>query len=161
MADIFPFPEPQPIPQEVQVANGLLAGMNQELQRRVEIHARNFHYLWNRGPGQPTPDQIVSAMGTNAALFFALASMSAQQIEDAATLVGKTLDDFMPESDYKPPATVIINQDGTATLQWPEPPPPPPPEPEPDPIEPPPDPIDPPPDPTPPPEEPPLDPSGV
>jgi len=148
MTEIFPTPTPVPIPAEKQVADGLLAGMNQELQRRVEIHARNFHYLWNRGEGQPTADQIVSAMGTNAALFFALASMSAQQIEDAALLVGKTLNDFMPESDYVPPATVIVNQDGTVTLQWPEPPPPPP------------DPIDPPQDP-PPPEEPPLDPSSV
>jgi hypothetical protein len=144
MTEIFPFPTPPPASQEVQVANGLLAGMNQELQRRVEIHARNFHYLWNRGEGQPTADQIVSAMGTNAALFFALASMSARQIEEAAGLIGKTLNDFMPESDYKPPATVIINQDGTVTLQWPAPPPPP----EPDPVEPPLEPTDPPTDPS-------------
>ena len=136
MAEIFPTPTPVPVPAEKQVADGLLAGMNQELQRRVEVHARNYEYLWKRGEGQPTADQIVSAMGTNAVLFFQLASLSAKQIEDAALLVGKTLNDFMPESSYVPPATIVPHPDGTVTLQWPEPPPPPP-EPEPDPVEPP------------------------
>lgn len=133
MADLFPFPEPTPPPKEVQVANGLLLAMNQELQRRVQIHAQNFQYLWNRGEGEPTADQIVSAMGTNAGLFFALSRLSAEQIATAAQLVGKTLDDFLSPADYEPPATVVINPDGTVTLEWPEPPPPP----EPDPVEPP------------------------
>jgi len=124
MTEIFPFPEPQPVPKEVQIANGLLAGINQELQRRVEVHARNFHYLWDRGEGEPTADQIVSAMGTNAGLFFLISRLSAEQIAQAAQLVGKTLDDFLPPSDYEPPATVTINPDGTVTLEWPPPPPP-------------------------------------
>jgi hypothetical protein len=64
-------------------------------------------------------------MGTNAAKFFALASLSADQIDEAAKLVGKTIDDFIPVEKYVPPATVQPNVDGTVTLIWPEPPPPP------------------------------------
>lgn len=123
MSDIFPFPTPPETPKDVQVATGLLAGVNQELQRRVQIHIQNFDYLWNRGEGEPTADQIIAAMGTNAAKFFALASLSANQIDEAAKLVGKTIDDFIPPSKYVPPATVIPNADGTVTLQWPAPPP--------------------------------------
>jgi hypothetical protein len=132
MTEIFPFPTPTPTPKEVQVANGLLLAMNQELQHRINIHTQNFEYLWKRGEGEPTADQILSAMGSSAGTFILVARESLEHLATLAALVGKTLNDFISPANYEPPAEITVNPDGTVELVWPEPPAPPDPEPPPE-----------------------------
>lgn len=112
MSTIFEIQNNRDIPKEI--ANGLLAAINEETTRRVGLHRDNFRAFWYSQ--EATPQQLCDKMGSSAWLFFAIASANVQHIAAVAQLGGKTLADFLQPEDYVPPQTVTINQDGTATI---------------------------------------------
>jgi len=109
---LFDINDTRDIPQEIAV--NLLQQMNAEAERRVGVHRDMFNAFWNST--EATPQEIAAKMGNNAAAFFALASQNVTHIATCAAIVGKTLDDYLQPSEYVPPQTVIVNQDGTVTI---------------------------------------------
>lgn len=97
-----------------EIAVNLLRDMNNEATRRAGLHRDSFNAFWHST--EATPQQICLQMGSQAALFFAIASANVQHIAAVAQIAGKTLDDFLKPEEYIPPQTVTINQDGTATI---------------------------------------------
>ena len=111
MSNIFDIPPPS---EAKIVSDALLVSINSELQRRVNVHIGNFNLFWYSK--QATPQQICDEMGSNAALFFAIAQENVEHIGTVAAMVGKTVNDFLTPQQYVPPKTVTINPDGTATI---------------------------------------------
>lgn len=105
-------PPQRDIPQEI--ANTLLAAMNDEANRRAGIHRDTFHAFWHST--EATPQQIADAMGQQAGLFFAIGYENVQHIGRAAAAVGRELSDYLQPEDYTPPKQVTFNSDGTVTI---------------------------------------------
>lgn len=97
-----------------EIADGLLAAMNAEAERRAGIQRDSYRAFWNSS--EATPQQIAEAMGNRAGLFFALASENVQHISRSAAIVGKTLAEFIQSEDYTPPVHITYHQDGTVTI---------------------------------------------
>jgi hypothetical protein len=121
--EFIPLPnKPTPPPAAKKIAEQELAFLNAELSRRVEVHKVRFDALWRNK--KATADQILYHMGTLGALYFAAASESVGHMARLAAIIGKNINDYIPDTHRIPLAEVIINPDMTASLKWPEPTPP-------------------------------------
>jgi hypothetical protein len=97
-----------------QLANELLINTNDELLRRIQQHRVAFHKFWNHP--DCTPQQLCDEMGTDAGLFFQLASLNIAHINTVCTLLGVPLSDYIDSTDYLPLLPVHHNSDGTITI---------------------------------------------
>ena len=105
--------KPEPEPQAKRIANELLEGVNTEMQRRVATHRVSFGAFWN---SPVPPDDILSAMGQNAILFLAAAGENVDHIQRIASVIGKTVLDFLPACWWQPRRAFQPQADGTVTL---------------------------------------------
>jgi hypothetical protein len=114
-ATIFPHvPETTP-PVEERIAADMLRLVDAECRRRIGDHADWWSALWESE--EATPEEIVAAMGTSAALFFTIASVNKQQIATVAKVLGKSTAELgVPDKCMGTPKTVTLNPDGTATI---------------------------------------------
>lgn len=140
--NLIQLPTPPPKPAAQSIAEDLLAGLNAEMARRVEHHAREFAKFWD---SPETPDVILAAMGPYAILMLQAATENLSNIGKLAAMVGLTLDDAISPQHYMP-RREFITTDGVVTLAppadgfdaWgrplPDPKPAPAPEPEPEPL---------------------------
>lgn len=115
MSTIFPMiPETTP-PVAERIAADMLRIIDAECRRRIGNHADWWSGVWESQ--EATPEEIVSAMGTSAALFFTIASVNKQQIATVAQVLGKTPEELgVPTKCMGTPKTVTLNPDGTATV---------------------------------------------
>ena len=112
---IFPvIPETLP-PVAERIAADMLRLVDAECRRRIGNHADWWSAVWESQ--EATPEEIVAAMGTSAALFFTIASVNKQQIATVAQVLGKTTAELgVPDKCMGTPQTVTLNLDGTATV---------------------------------------------
>lgn len=112
---IFPHvPETLP-PVAERIAADMLRIIDAECLRRVGNHADWWSALWESE--EATPEEIVTAMGTSAALFFTIASVNKQQIATVAHVLGKTTAELgVPDKCMGTPQAVTLNPDGTAKI---------------------------------------------
>lgn len=116
MADsIFPeIPETKP-PVAETIAADMLRLVDAECRRRIGNHADWWSAVWESP--EATPQEIIAAMGTSAALFFTIASVNKQQIATVAAVLKKTTAELgVPDKCMTTPQTVTLNPDGTATI---------------------------------------------
>lgn len=112
---IFPIiPETKP-PVAERIAADMLRLVDAECRRRIGDHSDWWSAIWESP--EATASEIVSAMGSSAALFFTIASVNAQQIATVAQVLGKTTAQLgVPDKCMSTPQTVTLNPDGTATI---------------------------------------------
>lgn len=111
------FPEiPETLrPVEQRIAADMLRNVDAECLRRIGQHCDWWSAIWESD--EATPQQIINAMGTSAALFFTIASVNKTQIATVAQVLGKTTAELgVPDKCMTTPVTVTLNSDGTATL---------------------------------------------
>lgn len=96
------------------LADYLLQNINNELDRRVSLHRDSFYMFWYSKDS--SPQQLCDAMGTNAKLFFEVASANVAHIANVAEIAGKSLNNFLTPEQYTPPKPVFYNADGTVTI---------------------------------------------
>ena len=111
------FPEiPQTLlPVEQRIAADMLRNVDAECLRRIGQHVDWWSAIWESQ--EASPQQIITAMGTSAALFFTIASVNKTQIATVAQVLGKTTEQLgVPDKCMGTPVTVTLNDDGTATL---------------------------------------------
>lgn len=107
-------PETQP-PVAERIAADMLRNVNVECLRRIGNHRDWWSAIWESP--EATPQEIIAAMGTSAALFFTIASVNKQQIATVAAVLKKTTADLgVPDKCMGTPMTVTLNPDGTATI---------------------------------------------
>jgi hypothetical protein len=117
MSDIIPIPSVPTAPALQLFAIGELEQVNSSLARRIDEHRTRYAAFWKTY--QWTPDEILQQFGTSAVIWLQAAAESVRHIDDLAKIVGKTIADFLPASDYIPPRAFIPGQDGTVTLEPP------------------------------------------
>ena len=112
---IFPtIPDTQP-PVAERIAADMLRLVDAECRRRIGNHADWWSAVWEST--EATPEEIIAAMGTSAALFFTIASVNKQQIATVAHVLGKTTEELgVPDKCMGTPQTVTLNSDGTAKI---------------------------------------------
>ena len=111
------FPEiPQTLlPVEQRIAADMLRNVDAECLRRIGQHCDWWSAIWESD--EATPQQIITAMGSSAALFFTIASVNKTQIATVAQVLGKTIAELgVPDKCMGTPVTVTLHGDGTATL---------------------------------------------
>lgn len=111
--DLIPVSRPVPTVQQ-QIAESVITTLNEELKRRIAVHKQCFDMIWHEQ--RATPAQILAALGTNAKLVFLTSAENKAHLTHLATLVGKTLDDFLPTEYQTTPQAVTLHDDGTVTL---------------------------------------------
>lgn len=117
MSDLIPIP-PTPAPPAIQTfAIGELAHVNSSLQRRIDEHTTRFNAFWRTYTF--TPDDILVQFGSSAIIWLQAAAESVNHINTLAQIVGKTIADFMPSTDFTPPRAFVVAADGTVTLEAP------------------------------------------
>lgn len=114
MSDIIPIPSIPVTPPLDLFAASELEQVNSSLARRIDEHRNRFSAFWRTY--QWTPDEILQKFGTSAAIWLQAAAESVNHINNLAQIVGKTVADFLPSSDYVPPRSFIVGQDGSVTL---------------------------------------------
>jgi hypothetical protein len=112
---IFPsIPEIMP-PVADRIAADMLRLVDAECRRRIGNHIDWWSAIWESP--EATPQEIVAAMGSSAALFFTIASVNKQQIATVAQVLKKTTAELgVPDKCMTTPQTVTLNPDGTATI---------------------------------------------
>lgn len=95
-------------------ANNIVANLNAQLQSRVQAHLKLYSYFWDNESA--TPAEILQALGPHAGLFLACADENVQHLTKVAALVGKSLEEFLPQDRWKPRSNIVVNQNGTATI---------------------------------------------
>ena len=113
MITLVDVPPPAPQPQSQLIARHLLFTLNTEIERRVDLHRRQFRLFWD---SQTPPDDILEDIGTNARVFLQSARINLASIDELAKLVGKTLTDAISPADFLPRREFIQAEDGSATL---------------------------------------------
>jgi hypothetical protein len=113
MITLVEIPPPAQQPQSQTLARHLLVTLNTELERRVDLHRRQFRLFWD---SQTVPDDILADIGTNARVFLQSARINLASIDELAKLVGKTLTDAISPADFIPRREFIEAEDGSATL---------------------------------------------
>lgn len=113
--EIFPsIPETQP-PVAERIAADMLRSVEAECVRRVGQHVDWWKAVWESS--EATPEEIIAAMGSSAALFFTIASVNKHQIATVAKVLGKSTAELgVPDKCMTTPQTVTLNPDGTATI---------------------------------------------
>ena len=114
-AQLIDSAKPEPTAAEL-AAQSVIDAVNAELSRRVAVHKVCFQTIWhNERPGA-TPAAVLAALGTKAALIFAVSGENVQHITRCAEFVGKTRADFISDADCIPPLAFTVHNDGTVTL---------------------------------------------
>jgi hypothetical protein len=103
----------QPTAAEV-IANCLIERLNYELVSRARAHVQSYDEFWSHPSA--TPDEILAAVGSNAATWLACASESVEHIGRLAAIVGKSVTDFIPADKFMPKRAFVIGEGGTVTL---------------------------------------------
>ena len=112
---IFPEIPETLLPVEQRIAADMLRNVDAECLRRIGQHCDWWSAIWESD--EATPQQIITAMGTSAALFFTIASVNKTQIATVAQVLGKTTAELgVPDKCMSTPVTVTLHDDGTATL---------------------------------------------
>ena len=111
--DLIPVSKPTTTAAQ-QLADSIVSTLNDELKRRIAVHRQCFDVIWK--DTRATPAQILAALGTNAKLVFLTSAENKAHLTHLATLVGKTLDDFLPAEYQTTPQAVTLHDDGTVTL---------------------------------------------
>jgi hypothetical protein len=114
MTYLIPVPNNNPTNAEI-AASSIIDSINNEINHRVAVHQICFDTLWNNSRPDATASNILTALGTNAGLVFAFAVENLNHIGRCAAIIGKTREDYIPDSQCVPPP-FTINSDGTATL---------------------------------------------
>ena len=104
---------PTAVPAATLVAAHLVETINQEIERRVQAHAEAYQEFW-RGPADP--EAVLVAMGTNAALWLAVARENVRHIHTLARMVDKTVYDYLSPDQMEPLRAFVEHEDGTVTL---------------------------------------------
>jgi hypothetical protein len=115
--NLIDLPAPYSIPEIEKIALNELNFINHSLLRRIEEHKLKYKAFWQNY--DHTPDSILEAMGTNAAIWLAAAAENVEHISRLAAIVGKTVNDFLSPDFYVPPRAFIVNPDYTVTLEPP------------------------------------------
>lgn len=112
---IFPeIPETKP-PVAESIAADLLRSIDSECQRRIGQHCDWWRAFW-QSP-EATPQEICSAMGSSAGLFFVIATINKQHILAVCKMLGKSPEELGVDPEcLTTPAEVKLNPDGTATI---------------------------------------------
>lgn len=112
---IFPEIKETLPPVAERIAADMLRLVDAECRRRIGDHVDWWSAVWEST--EATPEEIIAAMGTSAALFFTIASVNKQQIATVAHVLGKTTAELgVPDKCMGTPKTVKLNSDGTATI---------------------------------------------
>ena len=117
MSDLIPIPPAPVVPAIESFAVNELAHVNASLARRIEEHTTRFGAFWRTYDF--TPDAILLQFGSSAIIWLQAAAESVDHINRLAGIVGKTIADFMPSTDYVPPRAFVVAADGTVTLEPP------------------------------------------
>ncbi len=108
-------PPPPPADPAAQVAaRTIFQEVSYELQRRIALHQNLFQKVWHST--DYTPQQFFDECGAQGAKFLAIAGANVEHIASLAVIDGKTLNDLIDPSEYVPPVSYSINQDGSVTL---------------------------------------------
>ena len=86
-----------------------------ELQRRIALHQNLFQKVWGQS-NEYTPQEFFDECGPQGEKFLAIAGANVEHIASLAVIDGKTLNDLIDPSEYVPPVSYSINQDGSVTL---------------------------------------------
>ena len=106
----------------VQIAKSEIDRLNAMLGSRVADHRERYLAFWDNPSA--TPDEILSALGTDARRYLDAASESVAHLARLAALAGLTLGEILPPEYYIPRRAFVFGEDGTITLEpAPEPPP--------------------------------------
>lgn len=97
------------------VAVDLLNEVAFEEWRRAGAHRNCFHSFWSHGSA--TPDEILEAMGTDAARWLAVAGLSVRQVDEMARVRGRDVTDVLAPEDFTPPRAFVVHGDGSVTLE--------------------------------------------
>jgi len=97
------------------IALSLLEKINKQLDIRVQAHKGMWSDFWQNNDA--TPEEILTAMGTNAHLMLGSAVESIRHIDEVAKLAGKTAADFLEPEEINGLRPMVANQDGTVTIQ--------------------------------------------
>lgn len=111
--NLIDLPTPPTPPLAQTIASEMLAGLNAEMARRVDHHAREFKRFWE---SSATPDEILAAMGPAAPLMLATSRENLRNIGTLAAMVGKTLDDAIPPTSYMPRREFLETETGIELL---------------------------------------------
>lgn len=95
-------------------AETFLTRLNTELSNRARFHIASFKEFWDNSLA--TPDEILEAMGSRAALWLACAAESVDHINRLAALVGKNVADFIPAEQFTPRRAFVPSDGGKVTL---------------------------------------------
>jgi hypothetical protein len=114
MTDIL---QHQPIPQPTQAqlaAAELLKAVNGEIQRRASEYCDLWRATWQHPAA--TAAEIAAEMNGDAGLYFRLGEANLLSIAQMATIVGRTLSDFVPVEYQSRPQTVTYLANGYVTI---------------------------------------------
>ena len=106
---------PKPLAQVL--AETLLSRLNTELAARARAHTQSYADFWDHPSA--TPDDILASMGSRAALWLACAAESVGHIDRLASLVGKSVTDFIPQENFAPRRAFVMGDGGRVTLEPP------------------------------------------
>lgn len=96
------------------VAAAMMQAANEQLNLRVGIQRNLFDAFWN--DPETTPDDILTALGSNAQQFVAIAFENVEHIATLAAIFNKQLSDFIDEESSMPRRAFISGDNGTVTL---------------------------------------------
>jgi len=102
-----------PVDPTTSTLNLLSVALNRGITQRVNTYNQIFNLIWNNAQGL-TPQEVVAALGTNAAVLFALAAQEQSILPAAVAQVNPVATVSLPS----PPAgwTVTPNADGSVAL---------------------------------------------
>ena len=113
--NLIEIPSKTPKPYSQLVAETLMQRLNNELASRARAHVQAYSEFWDSPDA--TPDAILEAMGNRAALWLACAVESVSHIGRLATLVGKSVTDFIPAEQFTPRRAFVVGTGGRVTLE--------------------------------------------
>jgi hypothetical protein len=102
-------------PAAQRIALELLGKINAQIDSRVQAHKGMWSDFWQNNAA--TPEEILTAMGTNAHLLLGSATESVRHIDAVAQLAAKTAADFLEPEEINGLRPMTANPDGTVTLQ--------------------------------------------
>ena len=92
----------------------LFQSVHDELIRRAAIHKGGFRKVWRSGTH--TAAAFFAEAGPQGVLFMQVAGTNVAHIAAVATMIGKTLHDYLQPEDYVPPIAYTAHADGTITI---------------------------------------------
>src|SRR5574343_112776 len=89
------------------IATTIISTINEELERRLNLHKYLYNLLWNDNTA--TAQEICDKL-------FEMSSKNIQNIQDICSLFNKNITDFIVVSDISPKQQYIINENGSLTF---------------------------------------------